>query len=512
MMFPEVVILSEAATGREVEGMNAGLRSFDCAHFAGSAQDDTTRNLEHPRMRFLPTTLFLLAAVPLAAQQRTPAQREARDILAEMIGINTSEVRGDVTPLAEKLAARFRAAGVPAADVIVIGPEQRHRNLVVRIRGTGDAKPVLFLSHLDVVDALREDWSLDPFTLTEQDGWLYGRGTGDDKGPGATLVAGMLALVRSRVVPERDIILAMTSGEENGDEPGAQWLLTNHRALVDAEFVFNFDAGGPAIDRGELRWLELQGSEKVYYTVAASVRNSGGHSSLPRADNAIYRLSAALGRLSAFRFPIHLSEVTRAQLAAQARYVPTEEAAAIMAAIALPLHLAAAERLAARSPAYNAILRTTCIPTMLSGGHAENALPALAKATINCRLIPGEQADAILATLKRVVRDTAVAFEVVTAAKPSPPSPLVRARLALVDAASKATWGRTIPFFPVQENGATDGLFFRNVGIPVYGLTGIAMPTNESRYHGRDERIPVKSFDEGVVFATALIQSTAISR
>ncbi len=457
-----------------------------------------------------PGLFLLLLAAPLTAQQLpTPAQ-EARGILAEMVGINTSLGRGDVTPLAEKLASRFLAAGVPAADVLVIGPEAKNRNLVVRLRGKGAGKPVLFLSHLDVVDALRADWSLDPFTLTEQDGWFYGRGTADDKGPGATLVAGLLALVRPKATPARDIILAMTSGEENGDEPGAEWLLKNHRDLVNAEFVFNFDAGGPAIDGGALKWLELQGSEKVYYTVSLSVRNKGGHSSLPRADNAIYRLAAALGRLSTLRFPIHLSDVTRGQLAAQARYVGAAEAAAINAAIARPLSKTAAERLAARTPSYNAILRTTCIPTMLTGGHAENALPALAKATVNCRLIPGERADEILATLRRTVHDTAVVFEVVTAAKPSPPSPLLPERLALIDAASRAAWGRAIPFFPVQENGATDGLFFRNAGIPVYGVTGIAMPNGESRMHGRDERIPVKSFDEAVVFATALIRQTAM--
>ena len=464
-------------------------------------------------MRTLSSGLLLLSvAIPLAAQQPVEAIREAREILAEMVGSNTSLGRGDVTPLAEKLAARFRAAGVPAADVLVMGPEAKNRNLIVRIHGKGPAKPVLFLSHLDVVDALRDDWSLDPFLLTEQDGWLYGRGTADDKGPGATLIAGMLALARSKVVPERDIILALTSGEENGLEPGAQWLLNNHRELVDAEFVFNFDAGGPAIEGGVLRWLKLQGSEKVFFTVSLSVRNAGGHSSLPRADNAIYRLSAALGRLATLRFPIHLSDVTRAQLAAQAGYVPAPEAAAIRAAIALPLDVAAAEQLAARTPAYNAILRTTCVPTLLTGGHAENALPALAKATVNCRLIPGESAEGVMAVLRRTVSDTAVAIDVVTAAKPSPPSPLVPTRLALIDASSRAAWGRTIPFFPVQENGATDGLFFRNAGIPVYGLTGIAMPTDESRMHGRDERIPVKSFAEGVVFATALMREVATQR
>ncbi len=457
------------------------------------------------------TALLMLAfCAPLGAQSSPDAaQRGAREILAEMIGINTSLDRGDVTPLAEKLAARFRGAGVPQADIAVIGPEEKNRNLVVRIRGTGSDKPVLFLAHLDVVDALREDWSVDPFTLVEQDGWYYGRGTIDDKGPATTLVAGALALVRSGVQPKRDIILALTSGEENGDEPGAQWLLKNHRQLVDAAHVFNFDAGGPMIDHGKLAWLELQGAEKVYWSVTLSARNAGGHSSLPRADNAIYRMASALRRLEAFRFPLHLTEISRAQLAARAAFVPAGEAAVIRAAIAMPMRATAVERLAALTPAYNALVRTTCIPTMLRGGHAENALPALAEVTVNCRFVPDESAEQTMRALRRVVADTGIVIAEIHPAKPSAASPLLPERLALVRAASMATWGRDIPITPVQENGATDGLFFRNVGIPVYGLYGIAMPVDETRLHGRDERIPVKSFVEGVVFATALISAAA---
>src|ERR1017187_4495115 len=464
-------------------------------------------------MRMLIPFAALLVVGPVAAQAPSEAaQREAREILTEMVSLNTSLQRGDVTPLAEKLAARFRKAGVPAADVQVIGPEAKNKNLVVRVRGKGSARPVVFLAHLDVVDALRGDWSLEPFALTEKDGWLYGRGTADDKGPAATLVAGVLALVRSKAVPERDIILALTSGEENADVPGAAWLVHDHKQLVDADWVFNFDAGGPAIDHGKLAWIEFQGAEKVYWTVTLSARNPGGHSSLPRADNAIYELINALRGVEAVSFPVDLTEVARAQLGARAQFVTAPEAELIRSVLKQPLDSAAAYRLARFSPSYNALLRTTCVPTMLAAGHAENALPALATATINCRIIPGENATGILQVLRRAIPDTGIAIAEINPAKPSPPSPLLPERLALVKAAIRSTWGRDVPISPVQENGATDGVFFRNAGIPVYGVTGIPMPVGEEREHGRDEHIPVKSFRDGVAFSTALIAGTAGTR
>jgi acetylornithine deacetylase/succinyl-diaminopimelate desuccinylase-like protein len=454
--------------------------------------------------------LGLLAGgvLPLAAQA-PDAQREAREILAEMVSTNTTLAHGDVTPLAERLAARFVQAGVPASDVQVIGPEAKNRNLVVRIRGTGAERPVLFLAHLDVVDAPRADWSVEPFAITEKDGWLYGRGSIDDKGPATTLVAGMLALVRSGKKPGRDLILALTSGEETDGVPGAEWLVEQHRDLVDAEWVFNFDAGGPITQGGAIKWLSLQGAEKVYWTVTFTVHNAGGHSSQPRADNAIYQLAAALGRLRAFRFPIHLTAVSRAELATRAQFVPAVEAAAIRAVLKEPLSLMAAKHLAAIRPEYNALLRTTCVATMLAAGHAENALPALATATVNCRLIPGETSAATMAALRRTVADTGVAIAEVDPAKPSPPSPLLPARIAIVKSAIEAAWGKDVPIAPIQESGATDGLYFRNAGIPVYGLHGIPMPLGEDREHGNDERIPVPSFAQGVKFAAALIHGTA---
>jgi acetylornithine deacetylase/succinyl-diaminopimelate desuccinylase-like protein len=461
-------------------------------------------------VRLLATLSILLVAAPAAAQApNEAAQREARDILAEMVSMNTSLQHGDVTPLAEKLAARFRKAGIPSADIEVVGPEAKNKNLVVRLRGKPGSKAVLFLAHLDVVDALRGDWSLEPFALTEKDGWLYGRGTADDKGPASTLVAATLALARSKAVPARDIILALTSGEENADDPGAAWLVRTHKDLVDADWVFNFDAGGPAIDHGKLAWIELQGSEKVYWTVTLSARNAGGHSSLPRADNAIYELVDALRGIEAVNFPIDLTDVARAQLAARAQFVTPTERELIRAVLKQPLDSSAAYKLARFSASYNALLRTTCIPTMLAGGHAENALPALATATVNCRLIPGETAADVLRQLRRGVADTGITMAEVHPARPSPPSPLLPERLALVKAAARAAWGHDVPISPVQESGATDGLYFRNAGIPVYGVTGIPMPVGEERMHGRDERIPAKSFREGVAFATALMKTTA---
>lgn len=461
-------------------------------------------------MQFRLGWLTLLAAVPLAAQAPTEAaQREAREILSEMLSTNTTLDQGDVTPLAMKLAARFKSAGVPDSDITVIGATEKNKNLIVHLHGKGSAPPVLFLAHLDVVDAPRKDWSVDPFALTEKGGWLYGRGTIDDKGPATTLVAAMLALVRSKAALSRDVILALTSGEESEGEPGAAWLVRTHRPLVNAEYVFNFDAGGPMIDRGKLAWIELQSSEKVYWSVTLTARNAGGHSSLPRGDNAIFELANALRNMEGLHFPVDLTDVSRAELAARAPFVAPDEVALVRAVAKQPLDSAAAYRLALVSPSYNALLRTTCVPTLLSGGHAENALPAEAVATVNCRIVPGETTASVMAKIREVVADTGIHVAEVDPAKPSPPSPLLPERVDQVKAAARAAWGHDVPIVPVQENGATDGLFFRNAGIPVYGVLGIPMPIDEERMHGNDERIPVKSFRDGVAFATALVREVA---
>lgn len=470
-------------------------------------------------MRNFPVFLSVLLLIACGMEPPAPAGSssapaadplvEAREILKEMVEVNTTLKDGNVSLLAERLAARFRDAGVPDSDIVVMGSDDRSHNLIVRLRGTGPARPVLFMGHLDVVPALRTDWTEEPFTVTEKDGWLYGRGTLDDKGPSTTLVAAALALFRSGKAPARDVIFAFCANEEAGDD-GAEWLIANHRELVDAEFVFNFDAGGPVLGPDSaIRYLGLQGAEKVYWTVELEVKNRGGHSSQPREDNAIYQLSDALLRLQRYRFPVNLTEVQREGMRARIPFVPAAEAGLLRAALAEPLSNAAIDRLIAYEPLYNAALRTTCVPTMLRAGQAENALPAEAAATVNCRLIPGESADATLDQLRRIIADTGVVFRVISEAKPSPPSPLLPERLAMVTAASLAAWGRPVPIVPIQEVGATDGLFFRNAGIPVYGVHGIALPEGEDRMHGNDERIPVKSFEQGVRFATALVQAAA---
>lgn len=446
----------------------------------------------------------------LVAQEGGSAQaRLGRDVLREMIEVNTTDTRGSTTVLANKLAARFIAAGFPAADVQVVGPADstRHHSLVVRWRGTGGARPFLLLAHLDVVEARREDWSFDPFTLVERDGFFYGRGTTDVKGPAATLVTSMLRLRGEGFTPSRDIILALTSGEESGNSNGVEWLLTNRRDLIDAAFVVNVDGGGGAMRGGRRTAFHVQAAEKVYQSFALTVRDRGGHSSLPTSGNPIYRLSRALGRLDAFAFPAILNPVTRAYFTSSADLVggPTGEA---MRRFVANTGDAAAVATLSSDLVYNALIRTTCVATMLEGGHAENALPQLARATVNCRMMPGSDPDSVRATLVRVVADTGVAVEFTGKATPSAPTALSSDVAAALDRVITGLWGR-VPVLQMMETGATDGLYLRNRGFPVFGLSGVFFDVEDDRAHGRDERIGVVAFDEGLEFMRRLLRELA---
>ena len=407
------------------------------------------------------------------------------------------------------MAKRLSDAGFPAADVQVIGLEgSKNGNLVARFRGTGREKPILLLAHLDVVEAKREDWSMDPFTFVEQDGYFYGRGTQDIKDGAAILVATLLRLKQERYRPNRDLILALTTGEEGGsDYNGVEWLLAHHRDLIDAAYVLNMDAGDPVILNGKRLMRPVQASEKVYVTFKLEVHNSGGHSSLPTKDNAIYRLAAALGRLSAYEFPAQLNEITRTFFQRMAG-LQQGQLAADMAAVAAPtLDPAAIRRLSNVSPLYNAQLRTTCVATELSGGHAENALPQTATATVNCRMLPGTPSEEVQGTLSRVVADTAVKVGVATAATPSPPSPLTPAIMKPLEVVTTRLWN--IPVVPVMETGATDGLYLRNAGIPVYGVSGVFIDINDIRAHGRDERIGVQNYYDGAEYIYQLVKAVS---
>jgi acetylornithine deacetylase/succinyl-diaminopimelate desuccinylase-like protein len=439
---------------------------------------------------------IVLLALPLAAQ--APQQREAREILQQLIAINTTDASGDNTRAAEAMAARFREAGFPAADVRVLGPRERKGNLVARLRGTGAARPVLFIGHLDVVEALRSDWSMEPFQLIEKDGWLYGRGTADMKGDDSVLVSTFLRLKREGFRPSRDMILALTSDEEGGTANGVEWLLKEHRDLVDAEFCVNPDSGGGHLKNGKRIYLGVQAAEKVFFSVKLEVTNAGGHSSRPSRDNAIYHLAEGLARLAKFDFPVRLFDVTRASFEKVAPIQGGQLGADLKAVGQNPNDSAAIARLG-EQPFWNAQLRTTCVATMLSGGHAENALPQTASAVVNCRILPVDNAAEVQNTLVKVLADPQIKLSVLTAAKPVKFTPMNPTVLAAVTAAAQRLWPG-IPIVPEMDTGASDGVHTISAGIPTYGVSGLFNDEDDNRYHGRDERILLKAYLEDVDF------------
>jgi acetylornithine deacetylase/succinyl-diaminopimelate desuccinylase-like protein len=448
-------------------------------------------------------SVVLASSVALLAQA-DPQEMRAREIFKQLVEINTTHSVGSTTTAAEAMAARFKAAGFPDADVRVLAQVPRKGNLIVRYRGTGAKRPLLLLAHLDVVEAKREDWSLDPFVLTEKDGYFYGRGTADDKTMAAVFVANMIRLKSEGYVPARDIILALTADEEGGDENGVRWLIANHRALIDAEFAIN-EGGGGVMRKGRYVTNEVQAAEKVYQDVKLEVRNSGGHSSLPVKDNAIYRLSAGLARLSAFDFPVQLNDITRAYFSRAAPAQLDEKTKADMLAVARePIDLAAAARLSAQSPYFNSLMRTTCVATRLDGGHALNALPQLATANVNCRILPGVPVAAVITELNKVLADKAIEVSLVGEATPSKPAVLREDVMTATEAIVKSMFPG-VPVVPVMSTGATDGLYLRNAGIPTFGVDGLFDDIDDVRAHGRDERVGVKQFNEDLEFQYRLI-------
>ena len=445
----------------------------------------------------------------LAAAQTGPNDARAREIFKQLIEINTTDTpQGNVTTAAEAIAARLKAAGFPSADVQVLGPDPRKGNLVARLRGTGARKPLLLLAHIDVVEAKREDWSFDPFTFLEKDGYFYGRGTSDDKSMASHIVANLIRLKEEGFKPERDLIVALTADEESGDFNGVAWLLANHRALIDAEFAIN-EGGGGSMRKGKYLTNEIQASEKVYQDFSLQVTNAGGHSSLPVTDNAIHLLSAGLARLAVFEFPVELNEVTRGYFERSATIEPEAKVAADMRATAQTTpDAAAAARLQAASPYWNAVMRTTCVATRLGGGHANNALPQLATANVNCRILPGASPTAVKETLVKVLADPKIAVSFVGEATPSKPSPLRPDVVNAVETLVKQMFPGVV-VVPVMSTGATDGLHLRNADIPTYGIEGTFGDMDDVRAHGRDERVGVKQFFEGLEFQYRLIKALA---
>src|SRR5690242_440927 len=431
------------------------------------------------------------------AMPTAPERQLARAIYKEMIEINSGYTTGATTPVVQAAARRLKAAGFADRDIFVGGPTPKKANLVVRYRGAGRARPILLLAHTDVVEAKRDDWSMDPFVLNEKDGYFYGRGTGDDKAQAAIWIANLIRYKRQGFKSDRDIIVALTADEEGGGPyNGVEWLLKNKRDLIDADYALNEGGWGESVDGTKLS-NDVQVSEKYVVNYRLEVRNKGGHSSLPVADNAIYHLAGALDRLSRFGFPLKTNDVTRAYFRAMAD-VEKGAVSGDLAAVATG-DTSAMRRVAAASTGGNAMLRTTCVATLLEGGHAMNALPQLAAATVNCRVLPEDSADYVLDTLRKVVADDQVSVKPLNKPDAGPVSPL---RPDVMDAARRATeshW-HGVPVVPNMVMGATDGRSLRIAGIPTYGIQGIFIDRDDVRFHGRDERILVDSFYEGQSF------------
>ena len=441
--------------------------------------------------------LTLLFAAPIDDASR----KLVHDIYKQLIEINTTESVGNTTTAAEAMAVRLRDAGFPASDVQVLGPNPRKGNLVARLRGSTHEKPILLLAHLDVVEAKREDWSMDPFKLTEQDGYYYGRGTSDDKAMAAIFVANLIRYKEQHFVPRRDIILALTADEETGNDNGVQWLLKEHRDLIDAAFALT-EGGGGRLKEGKHLYNAVGASEKMYISFSLATHNKGGHSSVPRKDNAIYELAEGLVKLENFTFPVHLNEVTRAYFERMSK-IEDGQTAADMAAV-VNGDAAAATRLS-ETPAYNAQLRTTCVATRLEGGHADNALPQSARATVNCRVLPDESGDSVHDTIVKVLNDPGIELTWLDKARPSPPSPLTPAVMSPVEDVTNELWPG-VPVLPLMTSGASDSLYLRNAGIPSYGVSGLFGELNDSRAHGKDERVGIPQFYGSAQFLYVLVK------
>ncbi len=454
------------------------------------------------KLKLIALAALLLAGVAATADDRgyytKDYQQQALEIFRHIISIRSAAGHGRMPELSGYLAEQFRNGGFDAADVHILpqtlSTGEETASLVVRYRGDGSSgrKPILLLAHMDVVDAIPSDWERDPFTLVQEDGYFFGRGTSDNKCGVTMLTTTFLRLRREGFVPTRDLVIAFTGDEETLMET-TRALVDEHRALTDAEYVLNSDGGGGYQDEehNNVAFL-LQAAEKTYATFELTVRNPGGHSSLPRADNAIYDLAEVLSNISEYRFPARINDVTKGYFEAAAPLSP-EPVRTAMRDFAKNPEDEAARKILEAMPSEVGVTRTTCVATMLEAGHAENALPQSATATVNCRIFPGDKVDDVKNTLFEVggnpsleIRGTAETFE-------GPVSNLDEEVTAAITDAVHATFG-DIPIIPSMAPYATDGLHMRRAGLPTYGVAGLFMRNEDVFAHGLNERVPVKSF------------------
>lgn len=452
------------------------------------------------------------AAGPALGQTMPPREYQelARSIFAELIEINTTNSRGDNTAAARAMAQRLLDAGFPASDVHVLVPADAPTkgNLVARYPGRDRSAPaVLLLAHIDVVEANPEDWSpdIDPFSFLEREGYYYGRGVTDDKDEAAIYTANLIRMKQEGFVPDRDIVVALTADEEGGPRNGVDFLLTEHQdVLGSVAYALNEGGGGMEKDGRKIS-NNVQASEKVFVSFGFEATNPGGHSSLPVKKNAIYDLSRALLAVQEHDFPVMLNEVTEAFFSRSADLVGGDMGRAMGRIVSNPGDAAAAATLSAE-PGYNARLRTTCVATLLQGGHAQNALPQMARATVNCRILPDHDPADVHRSLQALARPYDVVVSPLNEATPSPPSPLTEEVLGPIERTTQEMWPG-VKVLPVMSTGATDGLYLRNAGIPVYGVSGLFGDMDDVRAHGQDERISIANFYQGQEFLYRLVKA-----
>jgi acetylornithine deacetylase/succinyl-diaminopimelate desuccinylase-like protein len=464
---------------------------------------------------------FALAGLAASASAQINTQPDAEtkalatSIFKQLIEIKSSDSVGSVTACSVAMQQRLLDAGFSKADMYLGGPNNRKENLVLRYKGTGKQQPILFIGHEDVVEARREDWTTDPYKFVEKDGYYYGRGTQDMKESDAIMVTTFIRLKKAGYVPDRDLILALTADEEGGKSNGVDWLLKNHPELLKAEYVLNPDGGGVDLEHGKAVSVDIDASEKLYADFQVMATNPGGHSSLPRPDNAIYQVADAMEKLQHYSFPFELNPITRAYFEKMSTIEKGETAADEKAILATPPDQAAIARLS-KDPIHNSTLHTTCVATRLLAGHANNALPQMASANVNCRILPGHSIDEIRRELVRVFDDPSLTVKYVDDANEVhetapdraalPPAALKPEVLNTVEKLSATFWPGA-PVIPTMADGASDGVYTNAAGMPTYGVSGIQLETDDVRAHGKDERLPIDSYDKGVQFYYYLVRS-----
>ncbi|HZZ76131.1 MAG TPA: M20/M25/M40 family metallo-hydrolase [Puia sp.] len=463
----------------------------------------TTKLIPHA---FMVISLILSQTGFTQVSKHDPDQELAHSIYKELIEINTTHSTGDCTLAADAMAKRLREGGFEEKDIVIIGPFARNQNMVARLHGSGKQPPILFLAHLDVVEAKPEDWSYNPFKLTETNGYFYGRGSLDVKSGAAILVANFIRLKKAGFIPDRDLILALTAGEESADDyDGVEWLVQKHRPLIDASFCVNMDAGEPQRKGGKRILRPVQVSEKGNFYLTLEVKNPGGHSSQPTKNNAIYRLADGLVRMQAFDFPVQLNDVTKSYFTTMSS-LETGQLEADMKAVAQDNPDTSVINRLARLPYYNALMRSTCITTVVDAGNSVNALPQSAKATVNCRLLPGVTQEEAEKTVVQVLNDTGIHVSVRMVLKSGPASPSSSEIIGKVKTVTEKMWPG-IPVLPVMGVGASDGKYLRAAGMPTYGISGVFLDVDDFRMHARDERIRVDDFYDGLEYIYEIIKT-----